>query len=166
MVLKTKIILTSVISSLVLVSISGFVGYKMGSTNNVECKNRNKRLLKIVGFDRFNSSDDWIEFKNANEDEQKHKKANKYNGEFRKRKDEILLIKDNIYNISSNIDSKYKIKKTITFFYNKDNNIYKYSINNFFYGEKDVVSFLTSKSKDSRYTFDVRNATITKIKVE
>ncbi|CBW54335.1 Conserved hypothetical protein, predicted membrane protein [Mycoplasma mycoides subsp. capri LC str. 95010] len=166
MILKTKIILISVISSLVLISISGFVGYKIGSTNNVEYKNRNKRLLKIIGFDRFNSSDDWIEFKNTNENEQKHKKASKYNGEFRKRKDEILLIKDNIYNISSNIDSKYKIKKTITFFYNKDNNIYKYIISNFFYDEKDVVSFLTSKFKDSRDTFDVRNATITKIKVE
>ncbi|MDP4040810.1 hypothetical protein [Mycoplasma mycoides] len=85
MVLKTKIILISVISSLVLVSISGFVGYKIGSTNNVEYKNRNKRLLKIIGFDRFNSSDDWIEFKNAKEDEQKHKKANRYNEEFKKK---------------------------------------------------------------------------------
>lgn len=104
-----------------LISISGFVGYKIRSTNNVEYKNRNKRLLKIVGFDRFNSSDDWIEFKNANENEKKHKKANKSNIEFKKRKDELLLIKDNIYKVNSIIDSKYKIKKTITFFYSKDN---------------------------------------------
>ncbi|CAE77272.1 hypothetical protein FFR91_03550 [Mycoplasma mycoides subsp. mycoides] len=35
-----------------------------------------------------------------------------------------------------------------------------------FYDEKDAVSFLTSKSKNNRDTFDLRNATITKIKVE
>ncbi|WFQ95037.1 hypothetical protein [Mycoplasma feriruminatoris] len=91
MLLKGKIILTSVISSLALVSISGFIGYKIGLINNVEYKNRNKRLLRIIGFNRLDTSDDWIDYR----------RGYSYQGEFRKRGDELLLIKDNIYKINS-----------------------------------------------------------------
>ncbi|EXU60604.1 hypothetical protein [Mycoplasma mycoides] len=149
MVLKTKIILTSVFSSLALISISGFVGYKIGSTNNVEYKNRNKRLLKIVGFDRFNSSDDWIDYR----------RGYNYQGEFRKRKNELLLIKDNIYKINSE-------NSIVTFFYNRGNEIYKYVISNISYDEKEIINFLLEGSKNNKDILNIQEAIITKTKVE
>ncbi|WFQ95859.1 hypothetical protein MFERI15568_00283 [Mycoplasma feriruminatoris] len=104
MLLKGKIILTSVISSLALVSISGFIGYKIGLINNVEYKNRNKRLLRIIGFNRLDTSDDWIDYR----------RGYSYQGEFRKRKDELLLIvimrslKQLIVNLKNN--KKHQLK--------------------------------------------------------
>ncbi|WP_265496323.1 MULTISPECIES: hypothetical protein [Mycoplasma mycoides group] len=125
--------------------------------NDIEYRNRKKKLIQIVGFSSFYSFDDLI-----------------YNNwrhlydrwQLKKRKDELLLIKDNIYNINFNYDSKDSSDKKVIFFYNRGNEIYKYIISDISYDEKDVVNFLTSKSKDSKDTFDVRNATITKIKVE
>ncbi|UKS53952.1 hypothetical protein [Mycoplasma feriruminatoris] len=149
MLLKGKIILTSVISSLALVSISGFIGYKIGLINNVEYKNRNKRLLKIIGFNRFETSDDWIDYR----------RGYSYQGEFKKRGDELLLIKDNIYKINSE-NSK------VTFFYNRGNEIYKYVISNISYDVKEITNFLLKGSKNNKDILDVKKANITKTKVE
>ncbi|WFQ90858.1 hypothetical protein MFERI13461_00283 [Mycoplasma feriruminatoris] len=149
MLLKGKIILTSVISSLALVSISGFIGYKIGLINNVEYKNRNKRLLRIIGFNRLDTSDDWIDYR----------RGYSYQGEFKKRGDELLLIKDNIYKINSE-NSK------VTFFYNRGNEIYKYVISNISYDVKEITNFLLKGSKNNKDILDVKKANITKTKVE
>lgn len=134
---------------LALVSISGFIGYKIGLINNVEYKNRNKRLLKIIGFNRFETSDDWIDYR----------RGYSYQGEFKKRGDELLLIKDNIYKINSE-NSK------VTFFYNRGNEIYKYVISNISYDVKEITNFLLKGSKNNKDILDVKKANITKTKVE
>ncbi|KEZ18468.1 hypothetical protein [Mycoplasma capricolum] len=178
---RTKIILGSVIGSLALVCISGFTGYKIALKNDTENKNdvenkndieykddnenkndtenkndienkidieyinRKKKIIQIVGIGFFYSFDDLI---------------------YDKRRNELLLIKDNIYNINFNDGSKKNNNKEVTFFYNRGNEIYKYVISNFSYDTKEIIDFLINGSKNNKDILDVKKAIITKIKVE